>query len=73
MMPQAIARSHRIGQTKEVRVIHLEAVADADAPAAASTQQQQQLDAAQNGQARVPGPSSTPPVGSRWLDVTSCS
>ena len=26
---QAIARSHRIGQTKEVRVIHLEAVADA--------------------------------------------
>ena len=28
---QAIARSHRIGQTKEVRVIHLEAVADAPA------------------------------------------
>ena len=27
---QAIARSHRIGQTKEVRVIHFEAVADAD-------------------------------------------
>lgn len=26
---QAIARSHRIGQTKEVRVFHLEAVADA--------------------------------------------
>lgn len=25
---QAIARSHRIGQTKEVRVFHLEAVAD---------------------------------------------
>ncbi|KXZ56213.1 hypothetical protein GPECTOR_1g185 [Gonium pectorale] len=25
---QAIARSHRIGQTKEVRVVHLEAVAD---------------------------------------------
>ena len=30
---QAIARSHRIGQTKEVRVIHLEAVADAPANA----------------------------------------
>lgn len=28
---QAIARSHRIGQTKEVRVFHLEAVADAPA------------------------------------------
>lgn len=27
---QAIARSHRIGQKKEVRVIHLEAVADAE-------------------------------------------
>ena len=26
---QAIARSHRIGQTKEVRIFHLEAVADA--------------------------------------------
>lgn len=26
---QAIARAHRIGQTKEVRVIHFEAVADA--------------------------------------------
>ena len=26
---QAVARSHRIGQTKPVRVIHLEAVADA--------------------------------------------
>ena len=26
---QAIARSHRIGQKREVRVIHLEAVADA--------------------------------------------
>ena len=26
---QAIARSHRIGQTRQVRVIHLEAVADA--------------------------------------------
>ena len=25
---QAIARSHRIGQKREVRVIHLEAVAD---------------------------------------------
>ena len=32
---QAIARSHRIGQTKEVRVIHFEAVADADVPAGA--------------------------------------
>ena len=30
---QAIARSHRIGQTKEVRVVHLEAVADAEQPA----------------------------------------
>lgn len=31
---QAIARSHRIGQKKEVRVFHLEAVADApDVPA----------------------------------------
>ncbi|BDA42833.1 ATP-dependent helicase BRM [Coccomyxa sp. Obi] len=29
---QAIARSHRIGQTKEVRVIHLEAVADPELP-----------------------------------------
>ena len=27
-LPQAIARSHRIGQTKEVRVIHLEAISD---------------------------------------------
>ncbi|DBA85268.1 TPA: hypothetical protein ACH3X2_005964 [Trebouxia sp. C0005] len=40
---QAIARAHRIGQTKEVRVIHFEAVADApddsmyDAQAAYST------------------------------------
>ena len=32
---QAIARSHRIGQTKEVRVVHFEAVADADVPASA--------------------------------------
>jgi len=40
---QAIARAHRIGQTKEVRVIHFEAVADApddsmyDAPRAQVT------------------------------------
>lgn len=33
---QAIARSHRIGQTKEVRVFHLEAVTDAAQPAAAA-------------------------------------
>ena len=32
---QAIARSHRIGQTREVRVFHFEAVADADSSAAA--------------------------------------
>ena len=30
---QAIARSHRIGQTRQVRVVHLEAVADAVEPA----------------------------------------
>ena len=29
---QAIARSHRIGQTKEVRVLHLEDVADPELP-----------------------------------------
>lgn len=34
---QAIARSHRIGQTREVRVIHLEAVADAVEPASVRT------------------------------------
>ena len=34
---QAIARSHRIGQTKEVRVIHLEAVADAEEGAASAS------------------------------------
>lgn len=35
---QAIARSHRIGQKKEVRVFHLEAVADApDVPAPSQT------------------------------------
>ncbi|CAK0787464.1 hypothetical protein CVIRNUC_010684 [Coccomyxa viridis] len=38
---QAIARSHRIGQTKEVRVIHFEAVVDADKP---GTSQQEQQD-----------------------------
>ena len=38
---QAIARSHRIGQTKEVRVIHFEAVVDADKP---ETSQQEQQD-----------------------------
>lgn len=32
LLAQAIARSHRIGQTKEVRVLHLEAVADPEVP-----------------------------------------
>ena len=44
---QAIARSHRIGQTKEVRVIHFEAVADTDEP---SVSQQEQ----KSGQVRPP-------------------
>ena len=34
---QAIARSHRIGQKREVRVVHLEAVADAVEPASVGT------------------------------------
>lgn len=34
---QAIARSHRIGQTRQVRVVHLEAVADAVEPATVRT------------------------------------
>ena len=41
LLLQAIARSHRIGQTKEVRVIHFEAVVDADKP---GTSQQEQQD-----------------------------
>ena len=39
MLLQAIARSHRIGQTKEVRVIHFEAVADTDEPSASQQEQ----------------------------------
>ena len=39
MLLQAIARSHRIGQTKEVRVIHFEAVADADERSASQQEQ----------------------------------
>jgi len=40
-MAQAIARSHRIGQTKEVRVIHFEAVADAVEPSMSQHGQQE--------------------------------
>ncbi len=40
-MAQAIARSHRIGQTKEVRVIHFEAVADAVEPSVSQHAQQE--------------------------------
>ncbi len=40
LLLQAIARSHRIGQTKEVRVIHFEAVADADEPSASQQEQE---------------------------------
>ena len=39
LLLQAIARSHRIGQTKEVRVIHFEAVADADEPSVSQQEQ----------------------------------